>query len=58
MTTRAGLPAQESDLINVEELVAAYYSKVPDVTNPDQRVVFGTDRASPARSSSEKTRTG
>ncbi|GAB3605028.1 phosphoglucomutase (alpha-D-glucose-1,6-bisphosphate-dependent) [Conyzicola nivalis] len=42
MTTRAGLPAQESDLINVEELVAAYYSKVPDVTNPDQKVVFGT----------------
>jgi phosphoglucomutase len=42
MTTRAGLPAQESDLIDVEELVAAYYSKVPDVTNPDQKVVFGT----------------
>jgi len=42
MTTRAGLPAQESDLINVEELVAAYYSKIPDVTNPDQKVVFGT----------------
>jgi phosphoglucomutase len=42
MTTRAGLPAQESDLINVDELVAAYYEKVPDVTNPDQKVVFGT----------------
>jgi phosphoglucomutase len=42
MTTRAGQPAQESDLINVEELVAAYYSKIPDVTNPDQKVVFGT----------------
>jgi phosphoglucomutase len=42
MTTRAGLPAQESDLIDVEELVAAYYAKVPDVTNPDQKVVFGT----------------
>jgi phosphoglucomutase len=42
MTTRAGLPAQESDLINVEELVAAYYSKIPDVTNPEQKVVFGT----------------
>jgi len=42
MTTRAGQPAQESDLIDVEALVAAYYSKVPDVTNPDQKVVFGT----------------
>jgi phosphoglucomutase len=42
MTTRAGLPAQETDLINVEELVAAYYELVPDVTNPDQKVVFGT----------------
>ena len=36
MTTRAGQPAQESDLIDVEALVAAFYSKVPDVTNPDQ----------------------
>ena len=42
MTTRAGQPAQASDLIDVEELVAAYYSKIPDVTNPDQKVVFGT----------------
>ncbi|MET4583234.1 phosphoglucomutase [Conyzicola nivalis] len=42
MTTRAGQPAQESDLINVEELVAAYFAKIPDVTNPDQKVVFGT----------------
>ena len=42
MTTRAGQPAQQSDLTNVEDLVAAYYSKIPDVTNPDQKVVFGT----------------
>jgi len=42
MTTRAGQPAQESDLIDVEELVAAYYSKIPDVTDPEQKVVFGT----------------
>ncbi|HMS37764.1 MAG TPA: phosphoglucomutase, alpha-D-glucose phosphate-specific, partial [Arachnia sp.] len=39
---RAGLPAQESDLINVDEVVAAYYDLVPDAGNPDQRVVFGT----------------
>ncbi len=39
---RAGLPAQESDLINVDEVIAAYYDLVPDADNPDQRVVFGT----------------
>ncbi|MDO5678223.1 MAG: phosphoglucomutase (alpha-D-glucose-1,6-bisphosphate-dependent) [Propionibacteriaceae bacterium] len=39
---RAGLPAQESDLINVDELLAAYYDKKPDPSNPDQMVVFGT----------------
>ncbi|MCU1423934.1 MAG: phosphoglucomutase [Microbacteriaceae bacterium] len=42
MTNRAGQPAQESDLINVEELVAAYFELEPDVSNPDQKVVFGT----------------
>jgi phosphoglucomutase len=42
MTTRAGQPAQESDLIDVEALIAAYFEKVPDVTNPEQKVVFGT----------------
>ncbi len=42
MTDRAGTPAQESDLIDVRELVSAYYSKVPDLSDPAQRVVFGT----------------
>ena len=42
MTDRAGTPAQESDLIDVHELVSAYYSKVPDLSDPAQRVVFGT----------------
>jgi len=42
MNARAGLPAQESDLINVHDLVEAYYSRTPDVTNPDQKVAFGT----------------
>ncbi|MCU1417416.1 MAG: alpha-D-glucose phosphate-specific phosphoglucomutase [Schumannella sp.] len=42
MTDRAGTPAQESDLIDVRELVEAYYSKVPDPSIPEQRVVFGT----------------
>ncbi|HEU0206132.1 MAG TPA: phosphoglucomutase (alpha-D-glucose-1,6-bisphosphate-dependent) [Pseudolysinimonas sp.] len=42
MTDRAGTPAQESDLIDVHALVEAYFQKVPDVSNPTQKVVFGT----------------
>lgn len=42
MTDRAGTPAQESDLIDVRELVEAYYARVPDMSDPAQRVVFGT----------------
>jgi phosphoglucomutase len=39
---RAGTPAQESDLIDVRELVEAYFTRVPDMSDPAQRVVFGT----------------
>ncbi|MEQ1736153.1 MAG: phosphoglucomutase (alpha-D-glucose-1,6-bisphosphate-dependent) [Rhodoglobus sp.] len=39
---RAGTPAQESDLIDVRELVHAYFTRVPDMADPAQRVVFGT----------------
>lgn len=39
---RAGKPAEKSDLIDVDALLAAYYDLVPDVSNPDQAVVFGT----------------
>ncbi|WP_022910354.1 phosphoglucomutase (alpha-D-glucose-1,6-bisphosphate-dependent) [Aestuariimicrobium kwangyangense] len=39
---RAGQPATEADLINVDEVLAAYHELVPDPSNPDQRVVFGT----------------
>lgn len=42
MTDRAGLPAEASDLIDVHDLVKAYYDLVPDVSIPEQRVVFGT----------------
>ncbi len=42
MTDRAGTPAQESDLIDVHALVEAYYQNVPDVSNPAQKVIFGT----------------
>ena len=42
MHERAGTPATESDLIDVEALVRAYYEKKPDVSIPEQRVAFGT----------------
>jgi len=42
MTSRAGTPAQPEDLVDVHELVRAYFDKTPDVSNPDQKVVFGT----------------
>lgn len=42
MHDRAGTVATPEDLINVEELLAAYYELEPDVNVPDQRVVFGT----------------
>src|SRR5471030_811884 len=42
MNARAGQPAQQSDLIDVHELVRAYYDLVPDVTIAEQKVVFGT----------------
>ena len=42
MNDRAGLPAEASDLIDVHELVEAYYKLVPDVSILEQRVVFGT----------------
>ena len=42
MHERAGTQATESDLIDVETLVRAYYEKRPDASVPEQRVVFGT----------------
>ncbi|KAB1866898.1 phosphoglucomutase (alpha-D-glucose-1,6-bisphosphate-dependent) [Microbacterium algeriense] len=42
MTSRAGLPAEESDLIDVDELIAAYYDRAPNPDVPAERVVFGT----------------
>jgi len=42
MHERAGTPATESDLIDVEALVRAYYDLEPDVSIPEQRVAFGT----------------
>ena len=42
MNERAGLPAEPKDLIDVDELLSAYYSIEPDPNNPLQAVVFGT----------------
>ena len=39
---RAGQLAQPEDLVDVTALVDAYYDRMPDATNPDEMVVFGT----------------
>ena len=39
---RAGQPAQPEDLIDVDAVISAYYDLVPDPSNPDQQVAFGT----------------
>ena len=40
--SRAGQPAEASDLIDVDELIAAYYDRKPDPAIAAQRVAFGT----------------
>jgi len=40
--SRAGQPAEASDLIDIDELIAAYYDRKPDASIADQRVAFGT----------------
>lgn len=42
MHERAGLQAEQSDLIDLEQLLAAFTEVVPDPTQAEQRVVFGT----------------
>jgi phosphoglucomutase len=39
---RAGQTALPEDLIDVDAVLGAYYDLVPDPSNPDQQVVFGT----------------
>ncbi|MFC1420569.1 phosphoglucomutase (alpha-D-glucose-1,6-bisphosphate-dependent) [Streptacidiphilus cavernicola] len=39
---RAGQQARPSDLVDVARLVTAYYTLVPDLADPGQRVAFGT----------------
>jgi phosphoglucomutase len=42
MSERAGQLVGPQDLVDVEKLLAAYADIHPDVTNPEQKVVFGT----------------
>ncbi|GAA4723372.1 phosphoglucomutase (alpha-D-glucose-1,6-bisphosphate-dependent) [Isoptericola chiayiensis] len=42
MHPRAGQVAQPDDLIDVDQVVGAYYDRTPDVADPAQQVVFGT----------------
>ncbi len=39
---RAGKPATPDMLVDVSRLIAAYYDLKPDVSEPTQRVAFGT----------------
>jgi len=42
MHERAGQPADEGDLVDLDDLLAAYHDLVPDPADPSQAVVFGT----------------
>ena len=42
MSERAGQLAQSQDLVDVAALLSAYSSIHPDVSNPEQKVIFGT----------------
>lgn len=42
MTTRAGTRATSEDLVDIDALLAAYAERTPDLTDPAQRVAFGT----------------
>ena len=42
MHERAGQLAKPEDLINVDEVISAYYDLEPDVNEPAQAVSFGT----------------
>ena len=42
MASRAGTVAQPQDLVDITALLDAYYDIAPDLSDPGQRVVFGT----------------
>ena len=41
-SSRAGQPAEPSDLVDLSSLVTAYYTREPDPENVDEQVAFGT----------------
>ena len=38
----AGKPAEPSMLVNIPRLITSYYSLIPDISVPEQQVMFGT----------------
>jgi phosphoglucomutase len=38
----AGKPAQPGMLVNIPRLITAYYTGIPDIAIPDERIAFGT----------------
>ena len=42
ISSLAGKPAEQNMLVNIPKLVSAYYTGVPDLSMPEQRVAFGT----------------
>ena len=42
VSPKAGKKPHPSDLVNVQKLITAYYTTIPDPKNPQQRVAFGT----------------
>jgi len=42
MNKNAGKPVKKEDLINIQELLEAYYEQKPNTAQESQRVVFGT----------------
>ena len=38
----AGMPVPKALLVNVPQLITSYYANKPDISDPDQRVSFGT----------------
>ena len=54
---RAGQPAEPRDLVDLPQLVTAYYTGVPDPEDVDQQVAFGTSghRGSSLRTSFNET---
>ncbi|MBM7051658.1 phosphoglucomutase (alpha-D-glucose-1,6-bisphosphate-dependent) [Rothia sp. ZJ1223] len=42
MSNRAGTVAIPEDLVDIDALISAYYDLIPDLSDPAQRVAFGT----------------